>query len=256
MGGASRRPALGPRPAPRGRQGRDEPSRLFPGILEITAVEVGVVAIKGLFSERYLAMNRRGRLYASVSPASHRGGRGGSGHLPAGCSRELGAGQRWPPSSHWNEGTPANLGWSEREPQARIPLPDEDQRGGGGVRKPGLPTVEGANCQSLGGDPEEGRRDPSPRRTGWNPAYCPLCWDSAKPSPWLQGVGARGARHTCGETCRLQLAGARARASAAPGGDRGSLPGNRPRRTARGSRPRRPLPPFCVCRGNAPFCPL
>ncbi|KFO28302.1 Fibroblast growth factor 3, partial [Fukomys damarensis] len=34
-------------------------------ILEITAVEVGIVAIKGLFSGRYLAMNRRGRLYAS-----------------------------------------------------------------------------------------------------------------------------------------------------------------------------------------------
>ncbi|KAG3284466.1 fibroblast growth factor 3 [Ictidomys tridecemlineatus] len=34
-------------------------------ILEITAVEVGVVAIKGLFSGRYLAMNKRGRLYAS-----------------------------------------------------------------------------------------------------------------------------------------------------------------------------------------------
>ncbi|ELR46739.1 Fibroblast growth factor 3, partial [Bos mutus] len=37
-------------------------------ILEITAVEVGVVAIKGLFSGRYLAMNKRGRLYASGSP--------------------------------------------------------------------------------------------------------------------------------------------------------------------------------------------
>uniref|UniRef100_A0A8B9YJL0 Fibroblast growth factor n=1 Tax=Bos mutus grunniens TaxID=30521 RepID=A0A8B9YJL0_BOSMU len=36
-------------------------------ILEITAVEVGVVAIKGLFSGRYLAMNKRGRLYASES---------------------------------------------------------------------------------------------------------------------------------------------------------------------------------------------
>ncbi|KAG8522527.1 Fibroblast growth factor 3 [Galemys pyrenaicus] len=35
-------------------------------ILEITAVEVGVVAIKGLFSGRYLAMNKRGRLYASA----------------------------------------------------------------------------------------------------------------------------------------------------------------------------------------------
>lgn len=31
-------------------------------------MEVGVVAIKGLFSGRYLAMNKRGRLYASVSP--------------------------------------------------------------------------------------------------------------------------------------------------------------------------------------------
>ncbi|XP_075693151.1 fibroblast growth factor 3 [Rhinoderma darwinii] len=34
-------------------------------ILEITAVDVGIVAIKGLFSGRYLAMNKRGRLYAS-----------------------------------------------------------------------------------------------------------------------------------------------------------------------------------------------
>ncbi|XP_034500738.1 fibroblast growth factor 3 [Ailuropoda melanoleuca] len=36
-------------------------------ILEMTAVEVGIVAIKGLFSGRYLAMNKRGRLYASES---------------------------------------------------------------------------------------------------------------------------------------------------------------------------------------------
>ncbi|XP_029949197.1 fibroblast growth factor 3-like [Salarias fasciatus] len=34
-------------------------------IMEITAVDVGVVAIKGLFSGRYLAMNEKGRLYAS-----------------------------------------------------------------------------------------------------------------------------------------------------------------------------------------------
>jgi hypothetical protein len=50
--------------------GSDEPSQFLLGILEITAVEVGVVAIKGLFSGRYLAMNKRGRLYASVSPVS------------------------------------------------------------------------------------------------------------------------------------------------------------------------------------------
>uniref|UniRef100_A0A8C5A9G6 Fibroblast growth factor n=1 Tax=Gadus morhua TaxID=8049 RepID=A0A8C5A9G6_GADMO len=35
-------------------------------IMEITAVDVGVVAIKGIFSGRYLAMNDKGRLYASV----------------------------------------------------------------------------------------------------------------------------------------------------------------------------------------------
>ncbi|KAG7523307.1 fibroblast growth factor 3 [Solea senegalensis] len=35
------------------------------GIMEITAVDVGVVAIKGLFSDRYLAMNDKGRLYAA-----------------------------------------------------------------------------------------------------------------------------------------------------------------------------------------------
>lgn len=35
--------------------------------MEITAVDVGVVAIKGIFSGRYLAMNDKGRLYASVS---------------------------------------------------------------------------------------------------------------------------------------------------------------------------------------------
>lgn len=44
---------------------------MLPGILEITAVDVGVVAIKGLFSGRYLAMNEKGRLYASVRVTSH-----------------------------------------------------------------------------------------------------------------------------------------------------------------------------------------
>lgn len=41
------------------------------GIMEITAVDVGVVAIMGLFSGRYLAMNDKGRLYASVGPDFH-----------------------------------------------------------------------------------------------------------------------------------------------------------------------------------------
>ncbi|XP_077940906.1 fibroblast growth factor 3 isoform X2 [Gasterosteus aculeatus] len=39
-------------------------------IMEITAVDVGVVAIKGLFSSRYLAMNDKGKLYASGSTKS------------------------------------------------------------------------------------------------------------------------------------------------------------------------------------------
>jgi len=49
---------------------------LLLGILEITAVDVGIVAIKGLFSGRYLAMSKRGRLYASVSFTS-------DWHMPA-----------------------------------------------------------------------------------------------------------------------------------------------------------------------------
>ncbi|XP_062823893.1 fibroblast growth factor 3 isoform X2 [Anolis carolinensis] len=40
-------------------------------ILEITAVDVGIVAIKGCFSGRYLAMNKRGRLYASKLRVEH-----------------------------------------------------------------------------------------------------------------------------------------------------------------------------------------
>lgn len=69
---------------------------LFPGILEITAVEVGVVAIKGLFSGRYLAMNRRGRLYASVSPVSRVGGLGWAGTgQPAPVSIPQGTESSW-----------------------------------------------------------------------------------------------------------------------------------------------------------------
>lgn len=39
----------------------------FLGILEITSVEVGVVAIKGLNSNYYLAISRKGELYGAVS---------------------------------------------------------------------------------------------------------------------------------------------------------------------------------------------
>lgn len=49
------------------------------GILEITSVDVGVVAIKGLNSNYYLAISRKGELYGAVSIRV----RGQSG-----CSRE------------------------------------------------------------------------------------------------------------------------------------------------------------------------
>lgn len=40
---------------------------VFSGILEITSVDVGVVAIKGLGSNYYLAISRKGELYGAVS---------------------------------------------------------------------------------------------------------------------------------------------------------------------------------------------
>ena len=40
---------------------------LFSGILEITSVDVGVVAIKGLGSNYYLAISTKGELYGAVS---------------------------------------------------------------------------------------------------------------------------------------------------------------------------------------------
>lgn len=39
----------------------------FTDILRIKAVSVGVVVIKGEMTGRYLAMNKKGRLYGSVS---------------------------------------------------------------------------------------------------------------------------------------------------------------------------------------------
>lgn len=38
----------------------------FAGILEIRTVAVGIVAIKGVESEYFLAMNKSGRLYGKV----------------------------------------------------------------------------------------------------------------------------------------------------------------------------------------------
>lgn len=41
------------------------------GILEITSVDVGIVAIRGLHSNYYLAINKKGDLYGAVSMHSH-----------------------------------------------------------------------------------------------------------------------------------------------------------------------------------------
>lgn len=40
---------------------------VHPGVLELFAVSQGVIGIKGVYSNRFLAMNKRGRLHATVS---------------------------------------------------------------------------------------------------------------------------------------------------------------------------------------------
>lgn len=40
---------------------------VHPGVLELFAVSQGVIGIKGVYSNRFLAMNKRGWLHATVS---------------------------------------------------------------------------------------------------------------------------------------------------------------------------------------------
>lgn len=49
-----------------GEQSFNSPYCAFAGILEIRTVAVGIVAIKGVESEYFLAMNKSGRLYGKV----------------------------------------------------------------------------------------------------------------------------------------------------------------------------------------------
>lgn len=44
---------------------------VHPGVLELFAVSQGVIGIKGVSSNRFLAMNKRGRLHATVSTLAH-----------------------------------------------------------------------------------------------------------------------------------------------------------------------------------------
>lgn len=42
-------------------------SFVIAGVLELFAVSQGVIGIRGVFSDRFLAMNKKGRLHATVS---------------------------------------------------------------------------------------------------------------------------------------------------------------------------------------------
>lgn len=44
---------------------------VHPGVLELFAVSQGVIGIRGVSSNRFLAMNKRGRLHATVSTHAH-----------------------------------------------------------------------------------------------------------------------------------------------------------------------------------------
>lgn len=44
---------------------------VHPGVLELFAVSQGVIGIRGVYSNRFLAMNKRGRLHATVSTRAH-----------------------------------------------------------------------------------------------------------------------------------------------------------------------------------------
>lgn len=58
------------------------------GIVEIRSVHVGTVVIKAVYSGFYVAMNRRGRLYGSVSDGQCPvGGDGWGGSQPASHAR-------------------------------------------------------------------------------------------------------------------------------------------------------------------------
>lgn len=62
----------------------------LPGIVEIRSVHVGTVVIKAVYSGFYVAMDRRGRLYGSVSDGQYpAGGDGWWGSQPASHARTV-----------------------------------------------------------------------------------------------------------------------------------------------------------------------
>ncbi|XP_042269156.1 fibroblast growth factor 3 isoform X2 [Thunnus maccoyii] len=109
-------------------------------IMEITAVDVGVVAIKGLFSGRYLAMNDKGRLYASCSTKSVSLWSGSTswGTTPTRPDTTL-------PSSRCHQGAAAAAS-GEPVPSGSGTFPLTGKAGHGEVLKPGALTKPRFSC--------------------------------------------------------------------------------------------------------------
>lgn len=81
------------------RRGADGAFPLPAGLLEIRAVAVRTVAIKGVQSSRYLCMDEAGRLHGQVSPRPRmveRGGRGRGGVFVSAAASKRGFGASLP----------------------------------------------------------------------------------------------------------------------------------------------------------------
>lgn len=86
------------------------PASLAPGLMEIRAVALRKVAIKGVHSGLYLCMGADGRMLGLVGAARGR------------------AGGAWPGASRAGEGR-----WAGAKAPGFLPLPGPQRRGGGGL---------------------------------------------------------------------------------------------------------------------------
>ncbi|XP_011928146.1 PREDICTED: fibroblast growth factor 22 isoform X1 [Cercocebus atys] len=148
-------------------------------ILEIRSVHVGVVVIKAVSSGFYVAMDRRGRLYGSVSAGQGRAARAGWGVRPASpppaaalhCGLQV-------PGAHRRE-RPQHLRLPALAPPRPAHVPGTGQEGGAPARRPdaAVPPV-----RPLPARPGLLR----PREAGGSPR-CPGWW--------------RGPSHACSSPC-------------------------------------------------------